>query len=66
MSTEELEKHVDIAGLTMTLYRLAEIAEAKAEHLESVWQDARAAKKWLAASKKLSAMVKWARVVGPS
>jgi hypothetical protein len=41
-----LEAMVDRAGLANVIYALAHIANAKADHLASNWQDRSSAKAW--------------------
>lgn len=42
-----LETIVDHAGMAEVLFRLAEIANAKAEHVSANWQDETLATRWL-------------------
>lgn len=43
---ERLEKLVDARSMASVLQTLAEIAEAKAEHVRTNWQDKTLAKEW--------------------
>jgi hypothetical protein len=45
---DELETMIDKVGLSKVLFFLAEVCGEKADHLNSNWQDANAAKQWLA------------------
>ena len=51
----ELEGMVDKVGLSNVLYALAHIACAKADHLQSNWQDKAGAKAWQSDARKLDA-----------
>lgn len=51
-----LERMVDHAGLRNVLYALASICGAKAQHLQSNWQDDVAAKYWARDSLKITSV----------
>ena len=53
---EKLEELVDRSDLSRVLLNLSEICMLKAEHIETNWQDKRAAAKWLYASGQISAV----------
>ena len=58
---DELEIMIDKIGLSKALFLIAEICCEKAEHLQSNWQDANAAKEWTAdarAIEKLAAKIR--------
>jgi hypothetical protein len=46
MKKDDLEQMIDARGLYGVLEDIAAICYAKAEHLETNWQDANAAKVW--------------------
>lgn len=51
-----LEAMVDKVGLRNVVYALAQIADAKAEHIHTNWQDHALAKKWENDASKLDAI----------
>ena len=52
-----LESLVDEASLVQVLETLSEICHAKAEHLETNWQDAASGKVWTAQGKLIEKLV---------
>lgn len=54
LHTEHLEQLIDCYGMPRMLSELAAIAYAKAEHVESNWQDANLAEAWTAIGNKLA------------
>lgn len=44
--TDQLERLVDMCGLALVLDKLAEVCDAKAEHLAANWQDETSAAAW--------------------
>jgi asparagine synthetase A len=53
---EALEALVDKFDIDRVVSKLADVAYAKAEHLESAWQDNRTARRWEAIGKDLGAV----------
>lgn len=49
-----LEKMVDASSLTGVLRGLAEIAQAKAQHIREAWQDEALAKSWERSADKIT------------
>lgn len=59
--TDEIEALIDKAGVSKFLFMAAEVCGHKAEHLATNWQDANAAKEWVADGKaieKLAAKIR--------
>lgn len=54
MEHDELEDVIDSVGLSAFLDRVADICHAKAEHVQSTWQDVYLAKLWERAGNKIS------------
>jgi hypothetical protein len=52
---EELESMIDANGLSWVLDHLCDICHAKAEHVQSNWQDAHLAKAWERAARTIDA-----------
>jgi len=63
---EQLEKLLDTMGLHNMLGAIAIICGEKAEHIETVWQDRKLAKKWNAACHGIGRLHDWARKIGPA
>ena len=57
---DELEALIDRHTLTAVLEALADVCEAKAEHLVSHWQDQQSAAIWAVAALKVSKAAKFA------
>lgn len=54
ITIDELEQLVDSHGYAMLLEMLSDIAVAKADHLQSNWQDSAGAKHYLALASRLN------------
>jgi hypothetical protein len=63
---EIVEMMIDAMGLHDFLDMVSQVADDKADHLESNWQDRPAATKWRRAAKRLSTIATWCRKVGPA